>query len=97
MFRKQNRTSPYSFGENDWTDVNWKEGVGDYFLSKPLAEKSALPLLCRVEVLQHKLAVINPGAVFGHASDIHKPHLHLLSCRYAVIKRDICLQLQNGE
>ena len=23
MFRKPNRTNPYTFGENDWSDVNW--------------------------------------------------------------------------
>ena len=68
MFRKQNRTSPYSFGENDWTDVNWKEGVGDYFLSKTVAEKSAWDFM-QSRGLKNKLAVINPGAVFGDALD----------------------------
>ena len=24
MFRKPNRTNPYTFGENDWSDANWK-------------------------------------------------------------------------
>ena len=32
MFRKPNRTNPYTFGENDWSDVNWS-GCNDYFLS----------------------------------------------------------------
>ena len=32
MFRKPNRSNPYTFGENDWTDENWIEGVSDYFL-----------------------------------------------------------------
>ena len=41
MFRKPNRTNPYSFGENDWTDINWEKGVSDYFLSKTVAEKAA--------------------------------------------------------
>ena len=27
MFRKPNRSNPYTFGENDWTDENWTEGV----------------------------------------------------------------------
>ena len=27
MFRKPNRSNPYTFGENDWTDENWIEGV----------------------------------------------------------------------
>jgi dihydroflavonol-4-reductase len=26
MFRKPNRSNPYTFGENDWTDENWTEG-----------------------------------------------------------------------
>ena len=39
MFRKPNRTNPYTFGENDWTDENWVEGVNDYFLSKTKAEE----------------------------------------------------------
>ena len=39
MFRKPNRSNPYSFGENDWTDENWIEGVNDYFLSKQKLKK----------------------------------------------------------
>ena len=68
MFRKPNRTSPYTFGENDWTDANWKEGVTDYFLSKTVAEKSAWDLM-ESKGLKNKLTVINPGAVFGNALD----------------------------
>ena len=45
MFRKPNRSNPYSFNENDWTDENWKEGVNDYFLSKTKAEKAAWELM----------------------------------------------------
>ena len=45
MFRKPNRTNPYSFSENDWTDINWVEGVNDYFLSKTVAEKAAWDLM----------------------------------------------------
>ena len=41
MFRKPNRDNPYTFGENDWTDENWTEGVTDYFLSKTKAERLA--------------------------------------------------------
>ena len=41
MFRKPNRTNPYSFGEKDWTDENWIQGVSDYFLSKTKAERIA--------------------------------------------------------
>ena len=41
MFRKPNRSNPYTFGENDWTDENWVEGVNDYFLSKTKAERTA--------------------------------------------------------
>jgi len=68
MFRKPNRTSPYIFGENDWTDANWKEGVTDYFLSKTVAEKSAWNFM-QSRDLKNKLTVINPGAVFGEALD----------------------------
>ena len=34
MFRKPNRSNPYTFGENDWTDENWIEGVNDYIKNK---------------------------------------------------------------
>ena len=46
MFRKPNRTNPYTFGEKDWTDENWVEGVNDYFLSKTKAERVAWELIC---------------------------------------------------
>ena len=68
MFRKPNRTNPYSFGENDWTDINWKEGVSDYFLSKTVAEKAAWEFM-EGKNLKDKLTVINPGGVFGDALD----------------------------
>ena len=45
MFRKPNRSNPYTFGENDWTDENWIQGVNDYFLSKTKAEKAAWELM----------------------------------------------------
>lgn len=68
MFRKPNRTSPYSFGENDWTDINWEKGVSDYFLSKTVAEKAAWEFM-ESKGLKDKLTVINPGGVFGDALD----------------------------
>ena len=68
MFRKPIRSNPYSFDENDWTDENWKEGVGDYFLSKTKAEKAAWELM-ESKRLKNKLTVINPGGVFGDALD----------------------------
>ena len=40
MFRRPNRTNPYTFGENDWSDASWK-GCNDYFVSKIKAEKAA--------------------------------------------------------
>ena len=43
MFRKPLKQS-YTFGENDWTDENWVEGVNDYFLSKTKAERLAWSL-----------------------------------------------------
>ena len=68
MFRKPNRTNPYTFGEHDWTDENWKEGVNDYFLSKTKAEKAAWDLMER-KGLKNKLTTICPGGVFGDALD----------------------------
>ena len=68
MFRKPNRTNPYKFGENDWTDENWIEGVSDYFLSKTKAEKAAWRLM-ESKGLKNKLTTINPGGVFGDALD----------------------------
>ena len=68
MFRKPNRTNPYTFGENDWTDENWTEGVNDYFLSKTKAEKAAWELM-ESKGLRNKLTTICPGGVFGDALD----------------------------
>ena len=68
MFRKPNRTNPYRFGENDWSDENWIEGVSDYFLSKTKAEKAAWKLM-ESKGLKNKLTTINPGGVFGDALD----------------------------
>ena len=68
MFRKPNRSNPYTFGENDWTDENWIEGVNDYFLSKTKAEKAAWELM-ESKGLKNKLTTINPGGVFGDALD----------------------------
>ena len=68
MFRKPNRTNPYTFGEDDWSDENWIEGVSDYFLSKTKAEKAAWKLM-ESKGLKNKLTTINPGGVFGDALD----------------------------
>ena len=68
MFRKPNRSNPYSFGENDWTDENWIEGVNDYFLSKTKAERTAWEFM-ESKGLKNKLTTINPGGVFGDALD----------------------------
>ena len=69
MFRKPNRSNPYTFGENDWTDENWIEGVNDYFLSKTKAEKAAWELMEK-KGLKNKLTTICPGGVFGDALDV---------------------------
>ena len=68
MFRKQNRSNPYSFGENDWTDENWTKGVTDYFLSKTKAERLAWEFM-ENKGLKNKLTTICPGGVFGDALD----------------------------
>ena len=77
MFRKPNRTNPYSFGENDWTDINWEKGVSDYFLSKTVAEKAAWDFM-ESKSLRDKLTVINPGGVFGDALEgIEQSLIHI--------------------
>ena len=58
MFRKPNRSNPYTFGENDWTDENWVEGVNDYFLSKTKAERMAWEFM-ESKGLKNKLTTIN--------------------------------------
>ena len=68
MFRKPNRSNPYTFGESDWTDENWVEGVSDYFLSKTRAERTAWEFM-ESKGLKNKLTTINPGGVFGDALD----------------------------
>ena len=67
MFRKPNRTNPYTFGENDWSDANWK-GCNDYFVSKIKAEKAAWEFM-ENKGLKNKLVCICPGGVFGDALD----------------------------
>jgi len=67
MFKKPNRTNPYTFGENDWSDTDWS-GSNDYIISKTKAEKAAWELM-ESKALKDKLTVINPGGVFGDALD----------------------------
>ena len=67
MFRKPNRTNPYTFGENDWSDVNWN-GCNDYFVSKTKAERAAWDFM-ESKGLKNKLTCICPGGVFGDALD----------------------------
>ena len=68
MFRKPNRSNPYTFGENDWTDENSKEAVTDYFLSKTKAERLAWEFM-ESKGLKNKFTTICPGGVFGDALD----------------------------
>ena len=68
MFRKPNRSNPYTFGENDWTDENWTKGVTDYFLSKTKAERLAWEFM-ESKGLKNKFTTICPGGVFGDALD----------------------------
>ena len=67
MFRKANRTNPYTFGENDWSDVNWS-GCNDYFVSKTKAERAAWDFM-ESKGFKNKLTCICPGGVFGDALD----------------------------
>ena len=63
MYRKPNRTNPYTFGENDWTDIEWDKTT-DYFVSKTRAEKAAWDLM-KSKGLKNSLTCINPGFVLG--------------------------------
>ena len=65
MFRKPNRTNPYSFGEKDWTDENWIQGVSDYFLSKTKAERIAWEFM-ESKGLKNKMTTINPGGAVSY-------------------------------
>ena len=67
MFRKPNRTNPYTFGENDWSDASWS-GCNDYFVSKTKAERAAWDFM-ESKGLKNKLTTICPGGVFGDALD----------------------------
>ncbi len=63
MYRKPNRTNTYTFGENDWTDIEWDKTT-DYFVSKTRAEKAAWELM-ESKGIKNKLTCINPGFVLG--------------------------------
>ncbi len=63
MYRKPNRTNNYTFGENDWTDLEWDKTT-DYFVSKTRAEKAAWELM-ESKGIKNKLTCINPGFVLG--------------------------------
>ena len=63
MFRKPNRSNPYTFGENDWTDLDWDKTT-DYFVSKTRAEKAAWDLM-ESKGLKNSLTCINPGFILG--------------------------------
>jgi nucleoside-diphosphate-sugar epimerase len=67
MFKRPNRTNPYSVGENDWSDTEWS-GSNDYIISKTKAEKAAWDLM-ESKGMKDKLTVINPGGVNGDALD----------------------------
>ena len=68
MIRQPNRAVPFTFGENDWTDISWKEGLSDYHFSKTIAEKSSWDFV-ESNNIKNKLTTINPGGVFGEALD----------------------------
>ena len=76
MFRKPNRSNPYSFGENDWTDENWTKGVTDYFLSKTKAERLAWKFMESKgdNNLHTKIPIFSP-TLFSFLSPIKKEGL----------------------
>ena len=55
MFKKPNRTNPYTFGESDWSNTDWS-GSNDYIISKTKAEQAAWELM-ESKGLKDKLTV----------------------------------------
>jgi dihydroflavonol-4-reductase len=78
MFRKPNRSNPYTFGENDWTDENWTKGVTDYFLSKTnaLDKKGGTSIEYVRQFLKGKFpAAPKWGVLISDVKDIAKAHV----------------------
>jgi len=63
MIGQPGKPSHFVFGENDWTDPEWK-GQTAYPVSKTRAELSAWAYV-KAQDLTDKLVTINPGLVFG--------------------------------
>ncbi|NNE42425.1 MAG: aldehyde reductase [Marinicaulis sp.] len=67
MGYKADRPAEYTFGEDDWSDPEWR-GLTPYAISKTRAEKAAWDAAIEGGY-KHRLTVINPGFVFGPALD----------------------------
>lgn len=67
MMYRPNRPAHVRVGESDWTDLSWNR-LSAYVVSKTEAEKAAW---ARVETrgARERLAVVNPGIVYGPALD----------------------------
>ncbi len=63
MIGQPDRKKTFHFGENDWSDPDWKP-LPAYPVSKTRAELSAWAYV-EAQGLKEKLTVINPGMVFG--------------------------------
>lgn len=63
MIGQRNKKGRFDFGEEDWTDPDWK-AQQSYAVSKTRAELSAWSYV-DAEGFRDKLTVINPGLVFG--------------------------------
>ena len=63
MIGQKGRGKHFKFGENDWTDPDWKSQTA-YPVSKTRAELSAWAYV-EAQNIKDRLTVINPGMVFG--------------------------------
>ena len=63
MIGQRNRPKHFKFGENDWTDPDWKKQTA-YPVSKTRAEISAWAY-AEAQGLKERLTVVNPAMVFG--------------------------------
>jgi len=63
MIGQKGRSGHFKFGENDWTDPDWKAQTA-YPVSKTRAELSAWAY-AEAQRLNNKLVTVNPGMVFG--------------------------------
>lgn len=64
---RPNRPPVFTFGENDWSDVNWR-ALSAYVVSKTEAERAAWDFAV-AGGFKHRLTTVNPGLVLGPPLD----------------------------